>query len=198
MIKPERTLVVFKPDAIRRGYRGLDKKILKRFMRIEGLAVVADKSLLLGNSIPFLATDEQIDAHLPKDNDWFKNAGEKTLKLFREKLKNDAEDFAVNSFGALDAIEIGKKIREWNFKFYKSGPIRVLIIEGYDAIWQVRKLIGPTFPCDALPGTIRGDFSIDSPIISALEKRAVENLIHASSSKTDADREIKNWFPKLA
>ncbi|MBI2972647.1 MAG: nucleoside-diphosphate kinase, partial [Armatimonadetes bacterium] len=51
-----------------------------------------------------------------------------------------------------------------------------------------------TLPYRAAPGTIRGDFSIDSPTVASLEKRPVRNLIHASGSVEEADAEISLWF----
>ncbi|MCJ7813866.1 MAG: nucleoside-diphosphate kinase, partial [Candidatus Atribacteria bacterium] len=41
---------------------------------------------------------------------------------------------------------------------------------------------------------IRGDFSIDSPDLATKEKRALKNLVHASSSVKEAKREISLWF----
>ncbi|PIW11585.1 MAG: nucleoside-diphosphate kinase, partial [Candidatus Infernicultor aquiphilus] len=43
-------------------------------------------------------------------------------------------------------------------------------------------------------GTIRGDFSIDSPDLSAREKRVLQNLVHASETVEEAKREISIWF----
>jgi len=45
-------------------------------------------------------------------------------------------------------------------------------------------------------GTIRGDFSNDSPVIANKEKRAVMNLMHASETSEEAQHEIKHWFGK--
>ena len=58
----------------------------------------------------------------------------------------------------------------------------------------VRKIIGQTVRAFAEPGTIRGDFSIDSPDFANMNKRAVKNLIHASGSKKEAEHEILLWF----
>ena len=43
-------------------------------------------------------------------------------------------------------------------------------------------------------GTIRGDFTLDSYEVADFDNRAVRNLIHASSSTWEADREIAIWF----
>jgi len=62
----------------------------------------------------------------------------------------------------------------------------------------VRKIAGPTLPFMAEVGTIRGDFSIDSPLLANKEKRAVMNLVHASETPEEAQHEIEHWFGKGA
>jgi len=58
----------------------------------------------------------------------------------------------------------------------------------------VRKLVGSTLPYKAEPGTIRGDYSVDSPDLANREKRAIRNIVHASDSPEEARREIGYWF----
>ncbi len=43
-------------------------------------------------------------------------------------------------------------------------------------------------------GTIRGDFSIDSPALANSEKRAIANILHASETPEEAAHEIKHWL----
>ena len=65
-----------------------------------------------------------------------------------------------------------------------SGPVVLLILEGPQIITIVRKMVGATLPINTVPGTIRGDFS------STVEK----NIIHASDSLTNAEKEIALFF----
>jgi nucleoside-diphosphate kinase len=51
-------------------------------------------------------------------------------------------------------------------------------------------------PYVAEMGTIRGDFSADSPAIANSEKRSVMNLVHASETPEEAEHEIEYWFGK--
>ena len=44
---------------------------------------------------------------------------------------------------------------------------------------------------------MRGDFGIDSSEKVDREKRAIENLVHASGTRKEAEKEIKLWFPEL-
>lgn len=72
--------------------------------------------------------------------------------------------------------------------FITSGEVCALIIEGDNAVDEVRKLNGATDPKDADPSSIRGRYALS---IS-------ENSVHASDSIKSAEREIKIWFPELS
>lgn len=65
-----------------------------------------------------------------------------------------------------------------------ASPVIVMVLEGRDAIKVVRLMIGATNGREALPGTIRGDFSMSGQ----------ENIIHASSSVEDAEIEVNRFF----
>ena len=176
-ILSERTLVLIKPDAIKRGLVGA---IFQRFEQA-GLKVVACKFVF--------ATRKQLDGHFPKSEDWVCGMGHHTL--------NSAGDGGFNPieiFGSNEPFQIGLKIKEWNYQYLLSGPIMVIVLEGIHAIEVTRKFIGHTLPYKALPGTIRGDFSVNAPDVSNTLKSACKNLVHASSSKEEAEQEISNWF----
>ena len=98
------------------------------------------------------------------------------------------------TLGTKDPVKIGQLVRRWNMEFLSSGPVMALLLEGPDAVIIVRKLVGHTFPSDALPGTIRGDFSLDSAYLSNLQKRTTQNVVHASGSKEEAEFEKKLWI----
>lgn len=68
--------------------------------------------------------------------------------------------------------------------FMSQMPIVAMVWEGIDAIPVVRKLVGTTLGREAEAGSIRGDFSMSQQL----------NLIHASSSVNDAEREISIVF----
>ena len=91
-------------------------------------------------------------------------------------------------------IEIGKKVHQWNVDYLTSGPIVAMVLEGVHAIETIRKLAGHTVPNLSAPGTIRGDFSTTSAINSNMKQSAIQNLIHSSGDKEEAQREINLWF----
>jgi nucleoside-diphosphate kinase len=68
------------------------------------------------------------------------------------------------------------------------------IFEGEQAVAQTRKLVGATEPASSAPGTIRGDFSIDTYALSNSQDRPLRNLIHASGTVEEANNEKAIWF----
>lgn len=69
-------------------------------------------------------------------------------------------------------------------QFMMQTPVVALVLEGYDAVSEVRKLVGSTNPRQADAGTIRADLCMNMP----------SNLIHASDSLETANGEIKRFF----
>ena len=175
----EQTLVLIKPDGIKRSLIG---EIIKRF-ESRGLKIVA-----LHMTHP---TREQMDAHYPKNKEWISGLGMNTVKSYKEfEIKTTLKE----DYGTDDPYKIGKMVREWLLDYMTSGPIVKIVVEGLHAVKIVRKIIGPTVPAFAEGGTIRGDLSIDSPDYANLKRRAIQNLIHASGSIKEAEHEIKHWF----
>ncbi len=78
--------------------------------------------------------------------------------------------------------------------FITSGPVIAMVVEGIHAVSLVRKLVGDTEPFSSAPGTIRGDYSHHSYEYTDNKHIAIKNLIHASGSKEEAEKEISLWF----
>jgi nucleoside-diphosphate kinase len=78
--------------------------------------------------------------------------------------------------------------------FMETGPVLAFVFEGVDAVAVVRKLVGATYPDQAAPGTIRGDFAHMSKAYANANGLAVANLVHASANVGEAKREIDVWF----
>jgi len=173
----ERTLVLIKPDAVKRGLIGV---ICQRFEQT-GLKIVACKMVFPNR--------KQLDGHFPKSEEWVRGMGKKTLETYWEY-----EIDPVEILGTADALAIGQKVKEWNYRYLTLGPVMVMVFEGVHAIDTVRKLIGHTLPYKAAPGTIRGDFSINAPDLANVVGSACKNLVHASGTAEEAEQEIANWF----
>lgn len=177
--RQERTLVLVKPDGVKRGLVG---EALKRFEQ-RGLKVIALKMIQPGQ--------QKFHDHYPKEKAWVYRLGEKTLSGF-QKYGLDPKKM----LGTDDPKKIGPEVRKWIIEYMMSGPIVALVVEGIHAIDMVRKIVGPTFPNMAEMGTFRGDFSVDSPTLANVSKRAIHNLIHASENTNEARHEINHWFSK--
>jgi nucleoside-diphosphate kinase len=78
--------------------------------------------------------------------------------------------------------------------FMQTGPVLALVLEGIDAVKTVRKLVGSTYPNDAVPGTIRGDFAHQTRAYATGKGIAVANLVHASGNLDEAKQEVALWF----
>ena len=76
------------------------------------------------------------------------------------------------------------------------GPVVAMVLEGVESVALVRKLVGPTEPKAAPPGTIRGDFAHVSYGHADEMGIGVKNVIHASANAKDAENEVKLWFSK--
>lgn len=176
-IKEEKTFVLIKPDGVRKGLIG---EVIKRFEQRD-LKIVAIEM--------FNPTLKMIDDHYPKDMTWIERLGNKTLGTY-EKYGLDA----TKELGSNDPKVLGKMVREWLLDYMTSAPLVRMVVQGVHAVDVVRKIAGPTLPYMADMGTIRGDFSIDSPAIANSEKRAVANILHCSETSQEAEHEIKHWF----
>ena len=91
-------------------------------------------------------------------------------------------------------MTIGKNVAESLIGYLTSGPSVAMIIEGIQAVTMVRKIVGHTLPNKADIGSIRADYSVDTPLIANLESRSIHNLIHASELPEEVAAEIAVWF----
>lgn len=175
--KEEKTVVIVKPDGVKRGLVGeIIARIEKRGLKLIALEMMWPKK-------------EQIDEHYPKDEKWITRIGEKT-KANYEKYGYDAKE----EMGTDDNKKIGESVRSWLIEYMTSGPAVKMVVKGIHAVDMVRKLCGNTIPALSEMGTIRGDFSVDSSVAANRGKRAIHNLIHASETAEEAEHEIKFWF----
>ncbi len=66
----------------------------------------------------------------------------------------------------------------------RTCPVIVCCWQGKNAIEVIRQMAGPTNGRNALPGTIRGDYSMS----------VQENIVHTSDSPDTAEIELKRFF----
>jgi nucleoside-diphosphate kinase len=146
----ERTLIIFKPDAVQRGIVG---EILTRFERV-GLKIVGTKML-------------------SPDRDHYYYHYEDIGKMVTRR---------------------GEHAFNVTLDFMLYGPVIAFVIEGVEAVAEVRKMVGDTEPKSAQPGTIRGDYAHISFGYADSVKKGIPNLLHASGDVSEAKKEISHWF----
>jgi nucleoside-diphosphate kinase len=78
----------------------------------------------------------------------------------------------------------------------QRGPVIAFVVEGEDAVATVRKMVGSTYPNEAQPGSIRGDFAHQTKVVAVATGKAVANLVHASGNREEAEYEVGLWFDK--
>lgn len=173
----QKSLVLLKPDAVQRGIMG---EIIHRFERA-GLKLVGVK---------LIHVDESFGAkHYHHDEEWKMKVGSRNIEECKRSGLSTWE-----CFGSDNPKEIAEVVDKRNALFLAMGPVLAIVFEGPNAVAKIRSLVGPTFPDSAPPGTIRGDYGIDSSYSAMLRKRTTFNMIHASGSPEEAEEEVKLWF----
>jgi nucleoside-diphosphate kinase len=173
--KQEQTLVIVKPYGVQRSLVG---EVIRRYEQC-GLKLVGLKMLIPTRK---LALD-----HYSIDPDWAIKSGTKTFESYKAKGL---------PLPGKDPVEFAEGIRRKLMDFMSSGPVVAMIWQGMGAVAVVRKITGSTEPLTSAPGTIRGDYTIDSYTAADTDARAVRNIIHSSGSVEEAAKEIPIWFDK--
>ena len=120
----------------------------------------------------------------------FEEAG---LKIVGTKMVQMDADLAKKHYFDLEE-RFGASVFNVTASFMQTGPVIALVLEGVEAVPTVRRLVGVTFPSQANPGTIRGDFAHTSKAYTEANHTVAANLIHASGNSEEAKYEVELWF----
>ena len=104
----------------------------------------------------------------------------KGFKLLAMKLYSPSKQLLEEHYKELKEKPFFPKLVE----YMMMGPVVCMIWQGREVVKTGRKMLGATNPLNSEPGTIRGDYCIESG----------RNIIHGSDSVESAEREIKLWF----
>ena len=104
----------------------------------------------------------------------------KGFKLLAMKLYSPSKQLLEEHYKDLKEKPFFPKLVE----YMMMGPVVCMIWQGREVAKTARKMLGATNPLNSEPGTIRGDYCIESG----------RNIIHGSDSVESAEREIKLWF----
>ncbi len=118
------------------------------------------------------------------------------LKIVGIKMVNPDRDHYYHHYEDISklASRRGQKALDVTLDLMTTGPVIALVLEGVEAVEQVRKMAGTTEPKSAVPGTIRGDYSHMSFMHADNVSIGVANIVHASGDLEEAKKEIKHWF----
>ncbi len=166
----ERTLIILKPDTIKRGIAG---EILTRFEKA-GLKIIGLKMMV--------PSEDLVTKHYP----------DSLIPIVGGKTKNDWDAYGLEYSETTE--EIGQMIVQATRDFMRSSPVVAAVLEGGHVVEVVRKMVGSTGPKDSAPGTIRGDYAHLSLGRASLKKKGAANIIHASGTVDEAKKEIAMWF----
>lgn len=115
---------------------------------------------------------------------------ETKLKIIGARVLSVSEDLARKHYCHLQNQPFFPELINYITGSLHGGDNRVmaLVYCGENAISKVREIAGATNPEQANPVSIRGAYG------RILTSGLFENVIHASSSLEEAEREIKLWF----
>ncbi len=105
---------------------------------------------------------------------------ERGLKIVGLKLMHVDRDLAERHY----ALHREKPFFGGLVEFITSAPLVALALDGPNAISVVRAINGATRPHEAAPGTVRGDFALET----------AQNIVHASDGPEAALEELALWF----
>ncbi len=114
---------------------------------------------------------------------------ETKLKIIGAKIVNVTKNLAYEHYQHLkDKPFFPELIKYITGELHGENRVMALIYWGEDAIGKIRNIAGATNPEEADPVSIRGAYG------RILTTGLFENVVHASSSDEEAEREIKLWF----
>lgn len=114
---------------------------------------------------------------------------ETKLKIIAAKVVRVPVKLAQKHYEHLDKKPFyGELIKYITGQLHGENRVMALIYFGKEAIAKVRMISGATNPEEADPVSVRGAYG------RILTNGLYENVIHASSSEDEAQREIQLWF----
>ena len=116
------------------------------------------------------------------------------LKIVGMKMVRVNQELAMKHYTEDISKRRGEQVRKRLMDFIVNNHVIAICLEGVDAVENVRRMVGETEPKAALPGTIRGDYAHISYNYADNKGIAIHNLVHASGSKEEAEKEISLWF----
>ncbi len=112
------------------------------------------------------------------------------LKIIGMKMVWVDSDFAKKHYSS----HVEKPFYQSLENFITEGPVIAFVLQGINSVSLVRKIAGATEPSSASPGTIRADYAQHTYHYTDKKGISIKNLVHASGTKEEAEKEIALWF----
>ncbi len=113
---------------------------------------------------------------------------ETKLDIVAAKIVKVSRELAVEHYKHMSEKPFFAELIKYIMGDYHKRKVMALVYWGDDAIGKVRAICGETNPEEADSVSIRGAYG------RITTKGVYENVIHASTNKEEAEREIKLWF----
>ena len=113
---------------------------------------------------------------------------ETKLDIVATKIVKVSQELAEKHYCQMKEKPFFKELIKYIMGDYHKRKVMAMVYHGPDALIKVREICGSTNPEEADPVSIRGAYG------RITTKGVYENVIHASASEEEAEREIKLWF----
>ncbi|OGW75933.1 MAG: nucleoside-diphosphate kinase [Omnitrophica bacterium RBG_13_46_9] len=113
---------------------------------------------------------------------------ETKLDIVAAKIVRVSRQLAEEHYRHMKDRPFYEELIKYMMGYYHKKKVMALVYWGEDAINKVRQISGATNPEEADMVSIRGQYG------RITTKGVYENVIHASTNESEAEREIKLWF----
>ena len=142
-------------------------------MKEATLVVIKPDAIAKGLTGDVIARFSRSDLHI---------AGAKIIKVSRKLAETHYAELKNKPF-------FNQTVRYLMGEFHGQPRALAMVYTGENVIKRVREIAGATNPEEADPMSVRGAYG---RIIA--KNGLFENIVHASTSRAEAEREIKLWF----
>ncbi|MBN1354003.1 MAG: nucleoside-diphosphate kinase [Candidatus Omnitrophica bacterium] len=113
---------------------------------------------------------------------------ETKLDIIASKIVQVSRELALEHYQHMKDKPFFDELIKYIMGHYHKKKVMALVYWGEDAINKVRQICGSTNPEEAETISIRGQYG------RITTKGVYENVMHASTNESEAEREIKLWF----
>ena len=113
---------------------------------------------------------------------------EAKLEIIGSKVVRVSRELAVEHYEHMQDKPFFEELIQYIMGDLHTHRVAAFVYQGDNAIQKIRDIVGHTDPEKANPVSIRGAYG------RITRSGVFENVVHASSSIEDAEKEIKLWF----